>query len=201
MRSLKIVVIDIDGKNGGLEHASELLGNAPRTLTEVSKSGKGYHLFYYAPDTWDETWGFGKYADHIGIVQGVDIRGTGCVYHFPQQRWNDAAVVELPEHIAEKLLRKQAARATVRADILKVLEMDPMDLAIKQDELLDELAKPIKVGGRNNAIFAIGSKLFLAQVPDWETKLADRAAQIGLPDEETDKIIKNIPSYADKQQP
>lgn len=201
MRSMRIVVIDIDGKNGGIEHASELLGNAPRTLSEVSKSGTGYHLFYEVDDTWDASFGFATYADHIGIVQGVDIRGTGCVYHYPQQRWNDAPVAKLPAYIGERLLRKQTARASARTEILKALEMDPMDLAIKRDELLDELAKPIKVGSRNNALFALGSKLYLAQVPDWEDRLSARAVQVGLPDDEIDKLIKNIPVYADKPQP
>src|SRR5690349_10217609 len=43
MRSVRLVCIDIDGKNGGFEHAKRL-GKLPPTLAETSKSGNGYHL-------------------------------------------------------------------------------------------------------------------------------------------------------------
>src|SRR5690606_23509761 len=41
MRSVSLVCIDIDGKHGGLEDASEL-GALPLTLAETSKSGTGF---------------------------------------------------------------------------------------------------------------------------------------------------------------
>jgi hypothetical protein len=79
MRSLNLICIDIDGKNGGLEHAIRL-GPLPVTLAETSKSGDGYHLFYRTPsDRWDDQLGFAQYSDKIGIEQGVDIRAVGCV--------------------------------------------------------------------------------------------------------------------------
>ena len=61
----------------------------PPTLAETSKSGDGYHLFYLVDEEWDDEKGYGLLGDRIGIEQGVDIRATGCVYHHPQQRWND----------------------------------------------------------------------------------------------------------------
>src|SRR6185503_17331686 len=70
MRSLKLVVVDIDGKNGGLEHAKKL-GMLPPTMAETSKSGDGYHLFYEHDEPWDNDKGFGALSDRIGIEQGV----------------------------------------------------------------------------------------------------------------------------------
>src|SRR6478735_11794920 len=85
MRSLNAVVVDIDGKNGGLQGVKQL-GALPKTLAEVSKSGNGYHLWYRTNEVWDEKEGYGELPDAIGIVQGVDIRAVGCVYHYTTQR-------------------------------------------------------------------------------------------------------------------
>src|SRR5690349_5727976 len=96
MRSVALVCIDIDGKNGGLEHAKRL-GALPPTLAETSKSGDGYHLFYSVDEEWDDDRGFARLADRIGLEQGVDIRATGCVYHYDTQRWNGRVLAPLPE--------------------------------------------------------------------------------------------------------
>lgn len=195
MRSINMLVIDIDGKNGGLEHASELLGNAAPTLAEVSKSGNGYHLFYSTDETWDEITGFGAFADVIGIVQGVDIRATGCVYHHEQQRWNDRPVAPLPKHIHDRLRQKAMTRAATKAAAAAIVTLDPMEQLMAHDELITELGKNIPAGKRNNTLFAIGSQMKDAQVPDWEDLVADRAVQVGLDDEEAAKLVRNIAAY------
>ena len=66
-------------------------------------------------------------------------------------------------------------------------------------ELLEELAKPIADGKRNNSLFAIGTKMRLAQVPDWEDKLRTRGDEVGLDEDELDKIVDNILRYGAKQ--
>jgi len=196
MRSVNVVAIDIDGKNGGLDHAEELLAGAPATLSETSKSGNGYHLYYYTDDTWDETEGFGAYADHIGIVQGVDIRGVGCVYHHNTQRWNNREMAKLPQHIADRLKQKSARRQQMHTHIEKVLETEDIEeILIMQDDILEELAKPITIGKRNNTLFAIGQKLKKAQISDWPDKLAQRAQQLGLAADEADKLVNNVRMY------
>ena len=63
-------------------------------------------------------------------------------------------------------------------------------------ELIDELDKPIADGKRNNTLFAIGSKMKQAQIPNWDVLVGDRATQVGLDDDEIDKLISNINSYA-----
>lgn len=198
MRSANIVCIDIDGKNGGFEFASQL-GFLPQTVAEVSQSGNGYHLFYRTDDTWDPQLGFAKYNDAIGVVQGVDIRGTGCVYHKPTQRWNIEQLAMLPDHISKMLLSRQARRAQAADTITKTLELDKEEIAIMHYELLEELAKPIADGKRNNSLFAIGTKIHLAQVPDWEDKLRTRGVEVGLDEDELDKLIANILKYGAKQ--
>ncbi|MGV0949432.1 MAG: bifunctional DNA primase/polymerase [Azonexus sp.] len=196
MRSMRVVCIDIDGKNGGIEHAASL-GMLPPTLAETSKSGDGYHLFYkVSEDEWDPDAGFAAYADRIGIEQGVDFRGTGCVYHYPSQRWNRRHIAELPIRIKDRLLAHQQRKAATAAVITKTLELeDPEEVLIMQADLLQDLKKPIPAGRRNNTLFAIGQQLKLAQIPNWEKHLHDRALAVGLDQDEADKLVNNVSRY------
>lgn len=196
MRSLRLVCLDIDGKNGGLEHAKRL-GMLPPTMAETSKSGDGYHLFYRTTEDWDLAWGYAEFNDRIGIEQGVDFRGTGCVYHYDTQRWNCRAPALLPEHLATLLLHREQRASATAARITKVLDNnDELEVLMLQDEIERDLAKPIDQGKRNTTLFAIGSQMCQAGVVDWEKKVGDRATQVGLSLDETDKIIANISRYS-----
>lgn len=196
MRSLKLVAIDIDGKNGGLEHAKRL-GPLPPTLAETSKSGTGYHLFYLVDDTWDDERGFAVLGDRIGVEQGVDFRATGCIYHHKQQRWNHRMPAMLPDHLFEMFKNREQKVAAANERILKVLSSnDDMEVLMLHDDIVSELNRPIPEGKRNNTLFAIGSKMQTAEVPNWETLIADRATQLGLPDDEITKLVENINRYA-----
>ena len=196
MRSVPIVCIDIDGKNGGLEHAKRL-GMLPPTLAETSKSGNGYHLFYLVDDEWDPQLGFGLLGDRIGIETGVDIRATGCVYHHKQQRWNSRELTELPEHLLDSLKHKQQKIAAQNARITTVLaNEDPMEVLMMHDQMLSDLQAPIPQGKRNNTLFAIGSQMKLGQYPDWQTVVAQRASDVGLDQTVVDTLISNIDRYA-----
>jgi hypothetical protein len=196
MRSMRVVCIDIDGKNGG-DLGIGRLGMLPYTLAETSKSGDGYHLFYkVSEDEWDDASGFALFGDRIGIEQGVDFRGTGCVYHYSQQRWNGRNLAELPQHIKERLHKRAQAAAAQTAAIVAILDgEDKMEVVMMQDQLLQDLAKPIPAGRRNNTLFAIGTQLKLAQVPDWEKKLHARSLAVGLTQFETDKLVTNVVKY------
>jgi hypothetical protein len=195
MRSVQLICVDIDGKNGGLSHAKKL-GALPPTLAETSKSGDGYHLFYSLEGEWDDDHGFGEIRDRIGIEQGVDIRNTGCVYHHDTQRWNDRAPAPLPAYLKKLLLAKQQERANRASAIAAVLDSeDEMEILMMHDQLLADLAKPIPAGKRNNTLFAIGQQLKTAAVPDWEDKVADRAIQVGLSQDEAEKLVANIERY------
>jgi hypothetical protein len=196
MRSMRVVCIDIDGKNGGISHAASL-GILPPTLAETSKSGDGYHLFYLvSEDEWDPDLGFGLFGDRIGIEQGVDFRGTGCVYHFPSQRWNSRDLAELPDRIKERLTNHQQRKAAAAATIVKVLDNeDEEEVLLMQHELLKDLAAPIPAGRRNNTLFAIGQQLKLAQVPDWDKHLHSRALAVGLDMDEANKLVANVQKY------
>jgi hypothetical protein len=196
MRSMKVVCIDIDGKNGGNLHAGKL-GMLPLTLAETSKSGDGYHLFYTtSEDEWDDELGFAEFSDRIGLEQGVDFRATGCVYHYPSQRWNHRHIAELPLHLKDRLIKHRQTAAAQTAAIVKTIEAeDPLEVVVMQDQLLIDLKKPIPAGRRNNTLFAIGQQLKLAQVPDWETHLHDRATAVGLDKDEADKLVANVRRY------
>jgi hypothetical protein len=197
MRSMRIVCIDIDGKNGGFTGVGQL-GMLPYTLAETSKSGNGYHLFYLvSDDEWSDDFGFAPFGDRIGLQQGVDFRATGCVYHYPSQRWNNRQLVELPDHIKVALRDRQQKAAAQVANIVKVLDSgDEEEVLLMQDALVEDLKKPIPAGRRNNTLFAIGSQLFLAGRQDWETLVRDRAMELGLAVDESDKLVRNIAAYA-----
>ena len=196
MRSLRLVCIDIDGKNGGLDHVGKL-GMLPYTLAETSKSGNGYHLYYKtSEDQWDAGTGFAEFRDRIGIQQGVDFRATGCVFHWPNQRWNNHPIEEFPQHLKDLLREKYAkAEATVAA-ITKTLDNgDSEEIAIMHENLIEDLAKPIPAGRRNNTLFAVGSQLMLAEVPDWQERVKSRAIAVGLDNQEVAKLLHNIDKY------
>ena len=194
MRSARAVCIDIDGKNGGFDHVVEL-GFLPPTVAEISQSGNGYHLFYSVEDEWDPLLGFAKFSDAIGIVEGVDFRGTGCVFHKTTQRWNSRPLAPFPAHLEKQLLTRQQRRTRSSQEIKKMLQLDPEEIAIMHDQLLDELKKPIPAGRRNQSLFAIGQKLKEAEVPNWESLILDRASQVGLDDDESEKLVANISRY------
>ncbi len=201
MRSVRMLCVDIDGKNGGLEHASKL-GALPPTLAETSKSGDGYHLFYDTGEEWDPHVGFAILGDRIGIEQGVDIRVTGCVYHYPQQRWNHRSVVKAPAYLLDQLKAREDKLAATTSRIAAVLEgEDQMEVLLMHDEILTKLRRPIPAGKRNNTLFAIGSEMQQAKIPNWEDMLVERAQQLGLDDAEITKLVNNIQRYALTAQP
>jgi hypothetical protein len=198
MRSMRLVCIDIDGKNGGLVHAGKL-GMLPLTLAETSKSGDGYHLWYATTeDDWDPVKGYAQFADRIALEQGVDLRATGCVYHYPQQRWNGREIVELPAHLKTRLTNHTQMAEARTSTIVKTIEaQDLEEIAIMQDALMDDLKKPVPAGRRNTTLFAIGNQMKMAQVPGWEKQVYDRAIQLGLDDEEASKLVLNVRKYGD----
>ena len=194
MRSLRMVVIDIDGKNGGFDSAAGLM--LPPTLAETSKSGNGYHLFYTVADTWDVQHGFKAVPDRIGFVTGVDIRGTGCVYHYPTQRWNDRRPVDLPQHLLDRIFQRKAMVEKSLNEIKTALASnDDEEILMIQEHVKSRLTAPIPAGRRNNTLFAIGAEMAMAQVPGWEQQVYDRGIEVGLSDEEMTKLIENVRRY------
>ena len=196
MRSLRIIAIDIDGKNDGFVGALTL-GQLPETLAETSKSGTGYHLFYSTDEQWDDELGFALFDDHIGIAQGVDIRATGCIFHYPTQRWNNRDIVPLPDELRRLLTQKKERRIVAQATTANIEEMDMDDKLVAQHTLLTDLAQPVLPGRRNNTLFAIGSKMKAAGVEKWDEKVHDRALELGLDWDEADKLVGNIAAYGE----
>jgi hypothetical protein len=201
MRSTRLVCVDIDGKNGGLEHAKRL-GMLPPTTAETSKSGDGFHLFYLVDEEWDDRLGYATLGDRIGIEQGVDFRSTGCVYHHKNQRWNRRDPAILPKHIFDLVKSRAEKIAATNARITTVLaNNDSMEVLMMHDEILDKLKRPIDAGKRNNTLFAIGSEMMAAGIGDWEVRISDRANEVGLDLAETNKLLANIQRYAQAATP
>ena len=201
MRSVRLIMVDIDkhdGGSNGLSSARTL--DLPPTLAETSKSGNGRHLFYSVEDSWCEDKGFSVINDTLGILPGIDIRGVGCAYHYETQAWNSLPVVPLSEEVLELLLLKEKQKNT-RSDIYRAAAMATLDaeeILVIHDALLADLAKPINIGKRNATLFAVGSQLYDAGVEDWDGRLKQRGIELGLEEEEMDKIIHNIIKYGGK---
>ena len=197
MRSVSLICLDIDGKNGGIQSAAAL--NLPPTMAETSKSGNGFHLFYSVEDTWNPTFGFERLRDRIGWRTGIDIRAVGCVYHYPSQRWNTHFPMPLPEAL---LIDLEQARddLAARAEQITTLRQstdpdDQMEFLMLQTSIQSRLTAPIPAGKRNNTLFAIGTEMKLAQVTGWQEQVFNRATEVGLADEEAERLIRNIERY------
>ena len=197
MRSVKMICLDIDGKNGGIESAAML--NLPETLAETSKSGNGFHLFYTVEDTWSPTFGFERLRDRIGWRKGIDVRAVGCVYHYAGQQWNTMAPVPMPEHILIDLETASQAVTEKREHLLALSTStdpdDQMEFLMLQTTIESRLAEKIPAGKRNNTLFAIGAEMKAAQIIGWEEQVYNRATEIGLPDDEAEKLVTNIRKY------
>lgn len=196
MRSMSLICIDIDGKNGGFDSIKKL-GYLPQTLAEISKSKDGYHLFYYTSDIWNSETGFASFGDRVSIEQGIDLRATGCVYHYTKQRWNTSDIAALPTHLHELFTAKETVKKLSDKLIQNTIaNADQDELLLLQEELKNDLAKPIIDGTRNNTLFAIGSKMKALNVPNWPDLIRTRGTDLGLPDFEIEKLIYNIDVYA-----
>lgn len=196
MRSLRLLVVDIDGKNDGYTAAEEL--KLPPTLAETSKSGNGHHLFYSYPDQWNEEEGYAGQPDRVGMWPGIDIKSTGVVYHHPHQRWNGRLVAALPDDVWDRLQIRNKRDAQLRVTPEQAAEMTDEDLKFKRDVLLIELSQP-RTDGRDTSLWRIGASLLNLGVD--EEYMAEKILAAGLKwdvDEDIirNKIIPNIISYA-----
>lgn len=199
MRSMSVVALDIDrhtddGAPDGFVAARKL--GLPPTLAQTSKSGKGRHLFYRTDDPWDPETGHAPWADAIGILPGIDVRAVGCIYRHASQRWNTRPVAPLPQNLRELLDGRRDRKVALHTALAAAAAApDSEEALIMHDTLIRELAAPIQAGKRNTTLFAIGSKMAEAEVPDWDQKVLARAVEIGLDQDEGLKIVENIRKY------
>ncbi len=196
MRSLRLLVVDIDGKNDGYKEAAKL--NLPPTLAETSKSGNGHHLFYGYPDIWDDQYGYAGQPDRIGMWDGIDIKSTGVVYHHPHQLWNAEPITALPDDTWQLLQQRNLRDAQLRVTPSQAAEMTDEDLKFKRDLLLIQLSQPRK-HGRDSSLWRIGASLLNLGVDEayMAEKIMAAGQRWGVPDEIlVNKIIPNIKSYA-----
>lgn len=200
MRSTRLVAIDIDrhiddGGADGFIAAAKL--KLPPTLAQTSRSGAGRHLMYSVDDSWDDVVGFGLYDDVIGLVPGVDVRATGCIYRYDTQRWNHEDIAPLPDNVRELLENRRQQKLAQRAAFAAAAAAPPdaEEALIMHDALKRELDKPMQPGKRNTSLFAIGSKMKEAGYPNWEAAVQQRAEDVGLSQDEALKIVSNIGKY------
>jgi len=193
MRSVPLLCVDIDGKNDGIVTARVM--NLPRTLAETSKSGNGYHLYYRMPYTNYGERGFDELPDITGLLPGVDIKATGVVFHYPNQRWNNSGIEMIPPTLMELLGRIKSMRWSARVTKEGTSNMDPDELVIVHDLIKHDLYGKFELGNRNNKLYAIGAQMYATGYPAWDTALYDRGLEIGLEMSELSEMIRNIEKY------
>lgn len=194
MRGLPMVCVDIDGKNGGIPTARVL--GLPETTAEISKSGNGYHLFYEVPGTkWSRDRGFDEFPDIINLLPGVDIKGTGIVYHYPVQLWNDKPFASLPPSLARLLGAAREVKLHARLSREGILALDDDERVIVHDQIKNELDKSVEVGKRNQTLYRLGARMRAALYPNWDMALFDRGLELGLEPSEIKEIIRNVNVY------
>lgn len=192
MRSLPMICVDIDGKNGGIQ-ASRIL-SLPETLAETSKGGNGYHLFYRVPEeVWHFNYGYNEFPDANALIPGVDIRSIGVVYHHPQQRWNALDPAPLPNTVRKLLNQKKQQQAIEKER--REAPLSGSDLAIAQEQVLESLARKIPSGKRNTTLYAIGCAMLTYQIKNWEDLLMARGTQLGMDQGELRSIVNHVKQY------
>lgn len=192
MRSVPLLSVDIDGKNGGFQSSRVL--KLDHTKGETSKSGNGVHLFYSVEDEWHRKYGFDRVSDALGIVPGVDVRGTGIIYHYPQQRWNNEPISPAPRGLLHLLEARRRTQDLAKEKTLRQRNLDEEERAILESELLELLKKPIPSGRRNNTLYAWGCKAD-GIVKNWPLHLHFRGEQVGLSSDELVQIINSVKKY------
>lgn len=195
MRSLPLICVDIDGKNGGIPTSRVL--NLPPTLAERSKSGNGYHLYYRVPGiVWHPERGYDEFPDVIGLVPGVDIKGTGAVFHYPNQKWNNLSVNVLPPALASLIGRVRDIRHASRLTRNGVESLDEDELILVHDSLRGELHQPLRPGQRNQTLYRVGARMLAAGYPNWESEVMERGEEAGLSRDEMEDLVHSINVYS-----
>lgn len=190
MRSIPVLGVDVDAKNGGTstgtERALAALGLASvPTLAELSRSGSGYHLYYSLADVWSDDPqrpGYVRVADRIGFLGGVDIKAETLMYHYPHQRWNERGVAAAPP----LLLRALSARSRRASAPPSPSSVEARVAALRG---LARLSLPIEVGRRNTTLWGIAKDLYRGGFPEWETVIESAADGCGLSDSETSVLL------------
>ena len=193
MRGVPLICVDIDGKNDGINTARVL--HLPKTLGEVSKSGNGYHLFYSIPGAeWIPGKGYDEFPDIIGLIPGVDVKGTGIVYHYPQQRWNRTEIAVAPRSLL-KLLSASRDSKQMRLAAVRSTDMDDEERAMLHDQIRTRLKGRFEAGNINNKLFAIGAQMLNSGYPNWQHELMVRGLEVGSTEEKMTTIINNVIQY------
>ena len=64
-----------------------------------------------------------------------------------------------------------------------------------QSTIQSRLTAPIAPGKRNNTLFAIGAEMKVAGILGWQEQVLDRAIQLGLDQDEAEKLVNNVERY------
>ena len=143
----RIVVLDIDPRNGGIESVKRLIkerGKLPATLT-VKTGGGGYHLYFRLQNAAMQL----KNQSNLGGYSGIDfkaengyvlappsIHASGEQYRFLKKKRSSSKIVPLPKSIGQ-LLQKPPVRKAA----------------------LDEVEEKYQVGERNSRLTSLAGVL------------------------------------------
>lgn len=136
----RLLVLDVDGKNGGY-NTYDRLSFDEDTLIQKSRSGNGQHNFYWVDQNVGD-------LRCVNAFSGIDLLTSGLCICLPHQLNNNLPIKDAPERLVRKLLdyKKQKERR-------KALRMAPT-APEKETECNIWCNRPIPTGHRNNYIWA-----------------------------------------------
>lgn len=115
-----LLVVDVDGRNGGFESAKKLAAvRAQAGYIVRTGSGNGEHWYFKLPAEWAGKSLSGTLRDYPGIdfKSSGFVVGVGCEHHSGQryeaQHGSPAEVTEAPSELLELLYRPERQRLTV----------------------------------------------------------------------------------------
>jgi hypothetical protein len=206
MKSINVLCVDIDGKNGGMDNLHKL-GYLPPTLAEISRSGTGYHLYYSLTDAQNSTFSM-DFAGKSALATGVDIKTQGLVFQAvatsKHQMYNARQLSLIPDSLANLVelntIKKQKARVFFKSPQgLKELEKkrqaqpkDEWDWSSLGTPCSGYCLSPIPQGMRNDSLYTFGLAKMANGETDWEKHMGHAARKSNIPNDELGVLVGQV---------
>lgn len=176
----KVLVLDDDG---GLDLAKYPM---PRTLTQTTPRGGKHYFLRWTPELEK------KITTKVGIIEGVDVRGTGgfaVFYEFNQPYWT-VPLASPPRWLIDILPDKDRSQTAIA----------PTENGANKSHL-QELLDDIKPGNRNDSFTRIaGSLRNRGYSPsDIYGVLVSKAREVGFGEQELKTVCESVGRYTPKQ--
>ena len=141
----RLIVVDIDPKNGGLKSFAEIEELFNPTFKVVTGSG-GYHFYYLLPEEYN------KHIDNkVNIIKGIDIRGENGFVVAPSSLHKSGNTYEIAEDSLDEI-------QVISEELLELITKEK-EYNTEQDARI-ETVDALGEGERNARLTSIAGSLF-----------------------------------------